>query len=80
MVPGIPPARAVRAVDGVLDFLLIAFAAWTAIYHVCLVLRIPASWAGLATALALVPAGVLAVSQRRARRAQTLAEVRSPVG
>lgn len=66
MAPGIPPARAVRAVDGVLDFLLIAFAAWTAIYHACLVLRIPASWAGLATVLAVVPAGVLAARPGRA--------------
>jgi MFS family permease len=37
-------------------------------------------WAVAMSAVALVPAGVLAVSQRRARRAQTLAEVRSPVG
>jgi MFS family permease len=37
-------------------------------------------WAVAMSTVALVPAGVLALSQRRARRAQTLAEARSPVG
>jgi hypothetical protein len=32
------------------------------------------------SAVALIPTAVLAVSQRRARRAQTLAQAQSPVG
>jgi MFS family permease len=37
-------------------------------------------WAVGMSAVALIPTAVLAVSQRRARRAQTLAEAQSPVG
>src|SRR4051795_2737941 len=37
-------------------------------------------WAVAMSAVALVPAAILARSQRRERRAQTLAEARSPVG
>jgi hypothetical protein len=37
-------------------------------------------WAVGMSAVALVPATILALSQRRERRAQTLAEARSPVG
>ena len=38
-------------------------------------------WAVAMSAVALIPAGILAVSQRRERRrAQTLTEVRSPAG
>jgi hypothetical protein len=54
------PAGIARACDGVLDFVVLAFAAWTVVYHVCLVLRIDAVWAGIAGAALLVPCGLLA--------------------
>jgi Family of unknown function (DUF6077) len=54
------PAGFARACDGVLDFLVLAFAAWTVVYHICLVLRIDAVWAGVAGAAALIPCGLLA--------------------
>ena len=49
--------RAARASDASLDFLVLAFAAWTAIYHVCLVLDFGTLPAAVAGAVALVPAG-----------------------
>jgi hypothetical protein len=49
------PRRIARVCDGLLDFLLLAFAAWTVIYHVCLVLHVDAVWAAAAAAAALVP-------------------------
>jgi Family of unknown function (DUF6077) len=51
-------ARAVaRASDRLLELLVVAFAAWTVVYDVCLVARISAGWAGLAGLLVLLPAG-----------------------
>ena len=55
LAPGIA-----RVCDDLLDFLVLAFAAWTAIYHVCVVLDIGALWAALAEAAALVPCAWLA--------------------
>ncbi len=40
---------------------MLAFAAWTIVYHVCLVLRIGAVWAGVVAAAALVPCALVAV-------------------
>jgi Family of unknown function (DUF6077) len=54
------PAGIARVCDGVLDFLVLGVAAWTVVYHVCLVLRIDAVWAGLVGVAALVPCGLLA--------------------
>jgi Family of unknown function (DUF6077) len=54
------PAGIARVCDGVLDFLVLGLAAWTVVYHVCLVLRIDAVWAGLVGVAALVPCGLLA--------------------
>ena len=54
------PARVTRASDGVLDFLALAFAAWTIVYHVCLVLRVGAVPAGVVATILLVPCGLLA--------------------
>ena len=47
-----PPAAA-RASDRLLELLVVAFAGWTAIYHVCLVARIASGWAALAGLAAL---------------------------
>jgi hypothetical protein len=52
--------RAARLSDGVLDLVVLAFAAWTAVYHACLILGLGTLWAGLAWAAALVPCGWLA--------------------
>ena len=49
------PAAVARACDRLLELAIVAFAAWTVIYHLCAVLRLPARWAALAGALALVP-------------------------
>jgi hypothetical protein len=54
------PAGIARACDGFLDFVVLAFAAWTVVYHVCLVLEADAMWAAIAWAIALVPCGLLA--------------------
>ena len=47
--------------DAALDFLVVSFASWTVIYHVCLAARIGTGWAAAAGALALVPAAWFAV-------------------
>ncbi|HEY7076266.1 MAG TPA: hypothetical protein VH418_12885, partial [Solirubrobacteraceae bacterium] len=50
------PARsfdAARAADRGLDAMLVAFAVWTVVYDVCLVLRVPAVWAAVAWAVVL---------------------------
>jgi hypothetical protein len=47
---------AARASDRLLDLLVVAFAGWTAIYHVCLVARIGTGWATGAGVLALAGA------------------------
>jgi uncharacterized protein DUF6077 len=60
-------AEGARAADRTLDFLVLAFAAWTAIYHVCLVLRLGVLWAGIAMAAALLPC---AWAARRSEPAQ----------
>jgi Family of unknown function (DUF6077) len=44
-----------RASDRTLDFLVVGFAAWTAIYHVCLVLRLGVVWAAAAMLVVLLP-------------------------
>jgi len=49
------PRGIARASDGLLDFLVLAFAAWTVIYHVCLALDIGAAWAAGGGLAALVP-------------------------
>jgi Family of unknown function (DUF6077) len=56
--------RIARTCDDVLDFLVLAFAAWTVVYHVCLVLRIGTVWAAVAGAALLVPSGWVAFRQR----------------
>jgi hypothetical protein len=48
------PAAVPRICDAALDFLVLAFGAWTVVYHVCLVLRIGSLWAAIAEAVALV--------------------------
>jgi hypothetical protein len=60
------PAGIARVCDRFLDFLVLGFAAWTIVYHVCLVLRVDAVWAGIAAALALIPCGLLAVRDEQA--------------
>jgi hypothetical protein len=65
------PAGIARVCDGVLDFLVLGFAAWTVVYHVCLVLRIDALWAGIAGAAALSPCGLLAARGESAERLTT---------
>jgi hypothetical protein len=51
------PRAAARASDRLLEFLVVAFAGWTAIYHVCLVARIGSGWAAAAGLTALALAG-----------------------
>jgi hypothetical protein len=58
------PAGIARACDGFLDFLVLALAAWTIVYHVCLVLEVDAMWAAIAWAIALAPCGLLAARRR----------------
>ena len=66
------PARVARACDGLLDFLVLAFAAWTVVYHLCLVLRIGAVWAAIVGAAALVPCALLAArSEPRSEAAES---------
>lgn len=49
------PAAIARGCDGLLDFVVLGFAAWTVVYHVCLVAGIVPLGALLAWAVALVP-------------------------
>jgi hypothetical protein len=42
------------ASDALLDFVVLAFAAWTVIYHVCLLLGVDTVWAAAAQAVALL--------------------------
>lgn len=49
-----------RASDGALDFCVLFFAAWTLVYHVCLVAHIGTLAATVAGAVALVPSAWLA--------------------
>jgi hypothetical protein len=51
------PAGIARGSDGLLDFVVLAFAAWTIVYHVCLLLRLGTVWAAVAEGLALVACG-----------------------
>jgi len=51
------PAAIARGSDNLLDFGVLAFAAWTVVYHVCLLLRIGTRWATVAAAVALVASG-----------------------
>jgi Family of unknown function (DUF6077) len=54
------PARIARACDSFLDFIVLAFAAWTVVYHVFLVAGVGAVAAVATFAVALVPCGWLA--------------------
>ncbi|MGH3113358.1 MAG: hypothetical protein ACRDOP_07820, partial [Gaiellaceae bacterium] len=67
-----------RASDALLDFLVLAFAAWTVIYHVCLVLHVDAVWAAVVQALALIPCGWLAFRRPRPAPSASPDEERSP--
>ena len=49
-----------RVSDVALDFGVLAFAAWTLIYHACLYLHIRSVWAAVAEALLLVPCALVA--------------------
>jgi hypothetical protein len=60
------PAGMARGVDGLLDFLVLAFAAWTVVYHVCLLLRLGTAWAAAAGAVGLVTSGWIVVRRRSA--------------
>jgi Family of unknown function (DUF6077) len=55
-----------RLGDELLDFLVLGLAAWTAIYHVCLILDIGAVAATIAWVVALVPCAWLAFRRRDA--------------
>ncbi|MGH3497968.1 MAG: hypothetical protein ACRDP1_10950, partial [Nocardioidaceae bacterium] len=58
-------SRLVRWCDVGVDACLLAFATWTVVYHLCLVLRLGVTWAvGLAVA-ALVAFGAVLVRRRR---------------
>jgi Family of unknown function (DUF6077) len=68
-----------RSCDHLLDFLVLALAAWTAIYHVCLVLHVGTFWAAVAEGAALIPCAWLAFRSSGAEpRAPTSA--RAPAG
>jgi hypothetical protein len=54
-----------RASDVVLDFGVLAFAAWTLIYHACLYLHVRSVWAAVAEALLLIPCALVAGRRRR---------------
>jgi hypothetical protein len=58
-----PPrqGRPARLADGLLDLCVVAFAAWTVIYHLCAVLGVGATWATAAWVLVLGPAAWLAL-------------------
>ena len=49
-----------RVSDVALDFGVLAFAAWTLIYHACLYLHIRSVWAAVAEALLLIPCALVA--------------------
>ncbi|HXV58805.1 MAG TPA: DUF6077 domain-containing protein [Gaiellaceae bacterium] len=72
-----PRRPAERLCDGLLDFALLAFATWTVLYHVCLVLRLGAAWAGAAWLAALAPCAWLAF---RPDPETGLGEPRAPAG
>jgi Family of unknown function (DUF6077) len=57
-----------RFCDGLLDFVVLAFAAWTIVYHLCLVLRIGAAWAAAAWAITLVPCAWLVLDREGTER------------
>jgi hypothetical protein len=52
--------RAARLTDRVLDFLVLGFGAWTAVYHACLVLGVGVLGAAIALVIFLVPCAWLA--------------------
>lgn len=52
------------ACDGALDFVVLAFAAWTLVYGTCLLAGISTAWATLAEALLLPPCAWLALRSR----------------
>ncbi|OLT36118.1 hypothetical protein BJF79_31500 [Actinomadura sp. CNU-125] len=56
-------ARVTRAVDGLVDAAVLAFAAWTVIYHVCLLLQ-PPTWVMLACWAVVSAAGITAWFRR----------------
>ncbi|MEV5830433.1 DUF6077 domain-containing protein [Spirillospora sp. NPDC052242] len=59
--------RVTRAVDGLVDAAVLAFAAWTVIYHVCLLLQ-PPTWVMLACWAAVSAAGIAVWFRRPAGR------------
>ncbi len=59
-----------RASDVLLDFGVLAFAAWTVIYHACLYLGVSAVWAAVAEAVAVIPCAWLAARRRPRPRSQ----------
>jgi hypothetical protein len=67
-------AGAVRLSDSFLDFLVLAFGAWTVVYHACLVLDVGVTGAAIAIVILAVPCASLAF-----RRADTVpAAIRPP--
>jgi hypothetical protein len=58
------PAVIARGCDGLLDFTVLAFAAWTVVYHACLVLGLGAVVAAIAWAITLLAAGWFTVRYR----------------
>jgi hypothetical protein len=67
-----------RVSDVALDFGVLAFAAWTLIYHACLYLHIRSVWAAVAEALLLIPCALVAGRrQERPDAAPATAAVRS---
>ncbi|HSE80806.1 MAG TPA: DUF6077 domain-containing protein [Gaiellaceae bacterium] len=56
----LPPAGIARGCDGLLDFVVLALAAWTVVYHACVVLGIDAVWALIAWAAGLVASAWIA--------------------
>jgi hypothetical protein len=59
------PDRLARAADALLELGVLAFAAWTLIYHVCLYLHVPAVWAAVAEAIAFLPCAWIAAGRPR---------------
>jgi hypothetical protein len=62
------PAGIARGCDDLLDFVVLALAAWTVVYHACLVLGIGAVWALIAWAAGLVASASLAFRRDDAAR------------
>jgi Family of unknown function (DUF6077) len=59
------PERLARVGDALLELGVLALAAWTVLYHVCLGLHVPAVWAAVAEALAFIPCAFVAAGRPR---------------